>query len=225
MKLTTSWMLANYMPTRAGINALTDDFERTLKVKLMKDLLPTLPGYTIEDNTLSDRLFFISGHHTDPARTLIGINFTGFDYLVVQCVGVGKYRDIWDHSNWSGFTLTEEQQAIIAKHAIPSKVKAYRQSLVAENETMQKVAKEQPRLARIADAAQKKVSRAEEKSGMDAGDWLDDYWDGDTDEQLATCNLANELLGYNGYEMLWDDLVADMKVAAEMVADGLMDMV
>jgi hypothetical protein len=218
-------MLANYMTARAGISHLVDARERVLKEALYREVVKHYPGFTVESNSTFGTL------HLWNRETKVIMSISGFARQVngvvlnslVTCPGAGKHQDLWDPSNWSSQDVTMEVQELIDAADIDNKLKVYRQELVAANETMQKVDKEQARLVKAYTRACAKVSKAEAKSGQDAGDWVEGYFENLAQDNMATYDLGYEPYGFQGYEVLWDDLVDEIKEAADITVGMLED--
>lgn len=208
MKLTTSWMQNNYRPALAGINEMTNAYYKALSKALQ------LKHPTLFPEKVGDRLYSYTFDD--------GVIFHGVKgFAIVSSVGCGKYKNIWDPSNWDTHAPTPEQIAVVAEADIPAKVKAYRQELVAGNTVMQLQDKAQRQLAERVRRADEKVRRAEEKSGFDAGEWMynssEGFQPGSAEE--ATYDMAEDL----GYGTYWHEYVELYEREAIYIAEALLD--
>lgn len=205
MKLTTAWMKANYFVAVAGIDAAADKFEKETLEQFLRENKELFPK--AKDGILYsyENLFF------------------GKALTIITSVGCGKHKDTWDASNWSSVDATPEQEAKWIELDLENKVKAFKQELTANNEVIQKVMAAQPALEKKYFAALRKVSKAEDKSGMSAGEWFDDAGSHYEDcPQAATIELFDEHVASNGI-VLWHELVDLYKEIADYTAEALLD--
>ena len=186
-KLTTSWIKHNLIPVYNGYAIMKSELESDLKEKLLKPYLDQLPqapkGYR-------------ASHH-------LGGNFSSFMPLA----------DVYDSNGrtgeWKSLLYTKEQQLIIdsVSKELKSKLDSWTIEFANNNEVLQRVLKEQPRLQRKNDRSYKRVSNT---------GYFNEYLNecqGDTDDEdiIAMTEVENVVYNYCLPKIiknvLWDDFV------------------
>jgi hypothetical protein len=186
-KLTTSWIKHNLIPVYIGYAKMKSELESDLLKQLLKphlDQLPQAPkGYSASHN--------LNG------------NFSSFMPLA----------DVYDSNGrtgkWKSLQYTKEQQIIIDRvsQEVKSKLDSWTIEFANNNEVLQRVLKEQPRLQRKNDRSYKRVSNT---------GYFNEYLNecqGDTENEdiIAMTEVENIVHDYFLSKViknvLWDDLV------------------
>jgi hypothetical protein len=186
-KLTTSWIKHNLIPVYIGYAKMKSELESDLKKELLKPYLDQLPQAP-------------KGYRASHA---LGGNFSSFMPL----------GDVYDENgrtgNWESMNYTKEQQKIIndLRRDLDAKIDAWTIEFANNNQVLQRVLKEQPRLQRKNIRSYKRVSNI---------NYFNEYINecqGDSDDEdiIAMTEVENIVHDYFLTKIiknvLWDDLV------------------
>lgn len=199
-KLTSQWIKYNFVPARKGILDLVKQQREHLVESLLAphmDSLPQAPkGYRVQHQ--------------------LGGNFSAFFPL----------KDVYDRNgrtgDWQSVQYTDEQYALIKRldSQLNQEIAEYQNDLIANNDVVQRVLKEQDRLLRKYNKAYNRIDDAESFNS-----YLESFQDNDDvdpDQALLT-ELETTLRCGSGRHplnnVLWDDFVDFIDDQSEHYAD------
>lgn len=200
------------IPAKRGIDALTDALEKELMedaTRKAADLMGMQTtrewGHLLIWDQANRHLYRFS---YDAAPTLHW----------VRSNGKGTHGTVWDSGDWdTNFEVPQSVLDLFKSMDIPSRVKTYKQDLVANNLVLQKAAKADLALTKKVEAIFARASRLEDRHGYNSFSTCFDNWEG-SDEEAE----LQELVHHAGfYCKEWVDFVT---VVFEMWADYEADM-
>ena len=178
MKLTTAWMLNNFVPAKKGMHELDIENRRAV----FKDFFG-------EHRHLWPDMFFDA---TDMAlyndKVVFKVLFKSQDTLVFSA---SSRKGQPSPFMFAQVGVTLEQAAAWVAFGGTAKIVNFKQALIENNEAIKKVMSQQTRLKKRFDKVNKKLTKI--------------YGTDDWEDRVDGICEARELVGYS---ILWDDLVA-----------------